>query len=190
MEAAALGGMLCVLLIALPIGLLVGAVILRAAVSWYNRMSGATGGAAPPAAYAGYSSNVATATDSNNPFASPTTYGATAAPVNVGVPEPGIGRAMGIVFVSALAGLPVSIVVEVILAAAPEARLPLTVLSIPLNFLIGAAILKAMLPTDRFGTACLISLLQFVISLLVGLAIVVVVVLVMLAFGGLASLGR
>jgi hypothetical protein len=184
-----LGAVLIVLLIAVPLGLLIGAVILRAAVSWYNRMSGAGSQPRQPA-YAGYSANVPGGPESANPFAAPTTYGVSTVQT-VGVPEPSVGYAMGIVFVSGLANLPVSLITNFIAAASPEATLPLGILSIPISFLIGAAVLKGMLPTPTFGTACLISLLQFVISLIIGVVIAVIVLVVLFATGaGLGVFGR
>ena len=94
--------LLLTLVIAIPIGLLIGAVILRAAVSWYNKMAGAGPQVAQPS-YGGYSPNVAGGGDSTNPFAAPTAYGSAPALQTVGVPEPGFGRACGIVFVTWLA---------------------------------------------------------------------------------------
>jgi hypothetical protein len=94
--------------------------------------------------------------------------------------------------VSWLANLPLSLIGRLVASSTtPQATIAISLLSIPINFLISAAVLKGMLPTERFGTACLIELLQFVIALIVVLAIAVVVVVVWFATGaGLAGLGR
>src|SRR5947209_17529420 len=106
---------LMIIVIAIPIavmiGLMIGAVILRAAVAWYNKMAGAGSRVAQPS-LAGYSPNVAGGADSANPFAAPTTYGSVPSQT-IGVPEPGFGRACGIVFVTWLANLPVSLISNV-----------------------------------------------------------------------------
>jgi hypothetical protein len=170
--------MLVGLVVGVLLVLLIGAVVLRAAVAWYNHMAGGRGGAAQEPAYAGYSANVSSGPDSANPFASPTAYGGPAVQKAVGVPEPGVGRAMGIVFVTMLAQIPVSVVVRLITGAAPDAALPLGLLSWPASFLISAAVLKGLLPTPRFGTACLIALLELVVWILILLVIGVIVFLV------------
>jgi hypothetical protein len=179
------------LFIVFTLGLLIAAMILRAAVAWYNKMAGGGTRPAPAAAgFSGYSPNVAGG-EVSNPYAAPTAYGTVPA-VTVGVPEPGYGRACGIILVSWLANLPLSFITSLIAqGATPQATIAISLMSIPINFLIAAAVLKGMLPTERFGTACLIQLLQLVIGLLVALAIAVVVVVVLFATGvGLSGLGH
>jgi hypothetical protein len=180
LDTAALGGMVVGLLIAAVIGLLIGAVILRAAVAWYNKMTGDRGTLPPsndPGYGSGFSPNVGAgyAPDPANPFASPTTTATARAPHAGGVPEPGFLYAAGILLVAFLANLPLGFIATLIAAQAPELTSMINLLSMPIQFLIYAAVFKAMLPTRTFGAAALITLLVLVIWVIIVVVIAVVV---------------
>lgn len=166
-------GLLCVLLVALPIGLLVGAVILRAAVSLANKV---VGGSPDQEAEDDYDWD----SDEDDPPTRRTRPGGA-------VPVPGLGRAVLIVFAAGLANVLVGIVVGLAFGAAraagggfngPGPRLAAQLVSLPFGFLVSACIGGAMLPTT-FPRACLVTLFQY----LIGLVIVAVVGGVLFAAG-------
>jgi hypothetical protein len=185
---AEIGGALGALVCQAVIGSLVGAVILRAACSWYNSMvgrsSGRKGYANPPPAPGQLP------THGNNPYASPTTYSHMPDRTDVGVPEPDFGKAWLISFVTILINGMIGFVVGLAIglggaAAGAQGAVPVIismVVSIPISFLVFAGMLTAMLPTS-FGRAAIVTLLYFVISLLVGLAIAAVVFAVIFLTG-------
>ena len=91
----------------IAIALIIGAIILRAAVSLYNKMAGRESQATQPSV--GYSPNVPGGADSANPFAAPTTYGSAPPTQTVGIAASGAfnANANG-VFTGTLTGLDVS----------------------------------------------------------------------------------
>jgi hypothetical protein len=171
---------LFVWLVGMMLGLAVGTIILRAAVALYNRICGAT--STTHSAAIDVSHGTLSVANSNNPYASPLADGSSIVTTD-GVPSPTFGKAMGIVLVSMIAGLPVSLIVNLVAASAQNMAIPLMFLALPANFLIAAAVLNGMLPTRRFGTACLVQLLVVVISLFIVLA----GVLIIFAVGVLAA---
>jgi hypothetical protein len=141
---APIAGVLIVFIVFFAIGVAIGAIILRAAVSMYNR------------------------------FAGPTSQ----------VPEPDLGRAMLIVFVTflvnLLAGFAVGVVFGLGAAGHPDqnTKIIANFASLPVSFLVMAGMLSSMLPTT-FGRAALVTICQYVISLLIGLVIAAVAIAVM-----------
>jgi hypothetical protein len=142
---AALGLFLCFLVFGVLLGLLIGAVILRAACALYNAMAGGKG----------------------SPYR---------------VPEPGLGQAMGIVFVTALINFVVSFVLGLAVGAGAEATgtgaqgpaLLFQLISLPVSLLVMAAMLAAMLPTT-FGRGILVALCNLLVSILVVAAVAIIV---------------
>jgi len=142
---AALGMFLCFLVVGVFIGLLIGAVILRAACALYNAMAGGKG----------------------SPYR---------------VPEPELGKAMGIVFVTALINYASGFVIGLMANAGAEAtrinplgpNLLASAISLPLSLLVMAAMLTAMLPTT-FGRGILVALCNLLVTILVVVAVAIVV---------------
>lgn len=107
-----------------------------------------------------------------------------------GVPEPDFGKAMLIVFVTALVNVGVGLLIGFVFgfgAAAgrmnqQSAGLIAQLVSLPVGLLVQAGMLTAMLPTT-FGRGILVALLNMVIVIII---VVIIVVLVALLFGGLA----
>jgi hypothetical protein len=211
----ALGSMVCVLLIA-PIGLLIGAVILRVACALYNKIAGAS----PPGRKKRFPYNPydeeqpATAAGSSGIQERPGQadggiqerpdkgYGDFQEPDRdlgirraVGVPEPELLKAMGIVLVIGVMNILVSLCIGLALGGAaapwaqvgggrgadPMAALLANLVTIPVGFLIQSALLSAMLPTN-FGKAALVSLIQILIAVAIGAVLVV-------AFLGAGAIG-
>jgi hypothetical protein len=212
----ALGSMVCVLLIAIPIGLLIGAVILRAACALYNKIAGAS----PPGRKERFPYNPydeeqpATAAGSSGIQERPgqgyggiqerpdKDYGDFQEPDRdlgirraVGVPEPELLKAMGIVLAIGVANFVANFCIGLALGGAaaplgqlgggrgvdPMAALLANLVTIPIDFLIQAALLSAMLPTS-FGKAALVSLIQILIVMAIGAVLV-------LAFLGAMAIG-
>jgi hypothetical protein len=101
------------------------------------------------------------------------------------VPEPTMGRAMGIVFVTLLVNFAVSFGVGLVVGGGAAAAggdtqmagIIAQLVSIPISFLVMAGMLTALLPTT-FPRALLVALLEFAISIVIGIGIVVVVMIV------------
>ncbi|MCE9562970.1 MAG: hypothetical protein K8U57_13080 [Planctomycetes bacterium] len=151
------------LLVAIPIGLLIGAAILRGAVSLANMC---VGGEKPRSSY-------------DDDYED---YGEYRRPrrSNDGgsIPEPGIGQAMLIVLCTAILngvlGLMAGFAVGVGGAAAQLDQKTVQILAqlvgLPIGFLTSSFVLTGMLPTS-FGRACLVTLFQYVI--VIAIAVVV-----------------
>jgi len=91
-----------------------------------------------------------------------------------GVPEPGLGRAMGIVLVTLLVNGGVGFGVGFLMGASllQSGMSPLTMqvivtlIGVPIGFVVMSAMLTAMLPTT-FGRAAIVTLLNYVVSIVV-----------------------
>jgi hypothetical protein len=111
------------------------------------------------------------------------------------VPEPEFGRAMLIVFVTAIVQMGVGFVLGLVIgggAAAtgqadnPSMRLLPSLIGLPLGFLVMAGMLTAMLPTT-FPRALLVALLEYFVIIVIA---VIIVVFFALIFGGAAVLNH
>ena len=180
----AIGMMICVLVVALPIGLLIGAVILRAGVSFANKCL-------PREAERdddwddGYDD---ADEDDDRPRRRRSRRRAPAA-----IPEPALGKAVGIVLVNAIIGFIISIPINLALGLGavnagggrgdPTMSIIASLIQLPIGFLVNAAVLTSMLPTT-FPRACLVVLFEYLI--VIGICVVIAVPLVVLgmALGG------
>ncbi|WP_439621733.1 hypothetical protein [Gemmata sp.] len=186
------------MIVAIPIGLLIGAVILRGAVSLANMCVG--GGQAPAAdpyedEYEG---------DHRRPR-----YGRYK--VDTGIPVPSIGQAMVVVLLAGIANFVIQLVIVVAVvgvagggaganqrggfganpqagfgargAGAGGAEMVANLISLPATFLVASLITSGMLPTS-FGRACLVTLFQYLIVIAIAIAIGIAVVAVV---GGVAG---
>jgi hypothetical protein len=148
--AGAVAGVICIAVLAIFFGVVIGAVILRAACSLFNKM---------------------------------------ASPQN-GVPEPGFGKALGIVVLNAIAsaaaGFPVGMIVGLWGQASgideKTTQAVAGLISLPIGFLVMGGLLTLMLPTS-FGRALLVTLLQYVVIFLIALVIGIIAAAVLLALG-------
>jgi hypothetical protein len=142
--------LLCALVIGLPGTMLIGAVFLRAAVALYNKMAG---GASSPSR----------------------------------VPEPAFGQAMLFSFWTCVVQLAVGLIIAGVLRTGTGATAPgagkngdvvvAQLISFPVNLLIMAEMLSAILPTT-FGRAILVTLCYMLTVILVtGVMVAIVVVL-------------
>jgi hypothetical protein len=161
----AIAGILCVVLVALPLGLLIGAVILRAAVSFANKCL--------PQPRSRYDDDYDDWDDYDDRPRSRRRSSSKA------IPEPSMGQAMGIVFVNFIVGFVVSIPINIAMGAGvagaggdPAARLIASLIQLPIGFLINAGVLTAMLPTT-FPRACLVVLFEYLIAIAIGIIIFV-----------------
>lgn len=140
-------GIICVVFVLLPIGLAIGAVILRAAISMFNK-------------FAGYGAE--------NPNQ---------------VPEPSMGKAMAIVLITGVANWIVGTLIGAVGAGAlksvaePWNILIPSLLSLPFSFLVSAGMLTALLPTT-FKRGLGVSACEYLVAILVGIAIGVLAVLI------------
>lgn len=161
-----LAGMLCMLLIGLPIGLLIGALILRGAASLANRC---VGSADRP--YYGddedWEDYPRSRKKRHRRFA--------------GIPEPEIGRGMLIMLVIFIVNAAVSygirqvvgpVVVNAGAGPFPRGQVLSQLFGLPIGFLVLSSMLTVMLPTS-FPRACLVSLFYYVICILIAVAIFV-----------------
>lgn len=174
---AALGIMCVVLVIAIPIGLLIGALILRAAVWLANKCL------PQPAAryYDDDDYDDDWDSDEERPRRRRPGGGRSA------IPEPNLGWAMLIVFVAWIASAVVGFAMGFVAGAGGLARnqgamLGLQGCNLVINFLISAGVLTSMLPTT-FPRACLVVLFQF----LIGLVIAVIILVPLIVIGGVAA---
>jgi hypothetical protein len=169
----ALGVMCCVVLVALPIGLLIGAVILRGAVHFANKVL-------PKPVSRDFDDDW---DDYERPVRR-TSGGA--------IPDPALGKAMGIVFVRFIVGFIVSIPISLVLNGGmagmggrqdPAMQMIASLIQLPIGFLINAGILTPMLPTT-FPRACLVVLFEYLIAIAIGLIIAVPLVVLAIALAG------
>lgn len=147
-----LGGLLCVALFALPVALLIGAVILRTAVSLTNRVVGAQA-----------SSEFDFDDDDEDDFI-PRPRMQSAAPV----PKPSLLRGMGILLAAAIVNSLVNFVFGMVLGGGADLLAQL--IQIAVSFFIMVMMLAALLPTT-LARASLVALFQFLIVLAIGLVI-------------------
>lgn len=147
-----LGGFLCALVIIIPIALLIGAVILRAAISMFNKFAG-TGEEGQDL-----------------------------------VPEPSMLKAMGILLITGVANAIIGAILGAIGAATGLIQageggakagfdLTLNLISLPFTFLVSSALLAGLLPTT-FKRGMGVALCQYIVSILVGLAIGLIAVII------------
>jgi hypothetical protein len=167
---AALGVMCVVALIAIPIGLLIGAVILRAACWAANKCL-----PQPSSRY--YDDDDEYDWDEDRPRRRRRSSAKA-------IPEPSMGQAMGIVFVNFIISFVVGFAIGFVMGAGgmgkdPAAVIVIQGLNLVLSFLIAAGVITAMLPTT-FPRACLVVLFQYLIVL--AIAIVIMVPLFVLGF--------
>ncbi|MFO0823504.1 MAG: hypothetical protein U0792_10370 [Gemmataceae bacterium] len=189
------------MLLAIPIGLMIGAAILRGAVSLANACLG------PDRSKTSYYDDEFT--DYERRYERPSRrYQET----NTGglIPEPGLGYGMVIVLVNAFAQFAVGVVMAIgLMAVAGGAgggqgfgagkrgfgdgdggndamALMMNLLSIPVGFIVTSGVLTMMLPTS-FGRACLVTLFQYLIMIAIG---VVIFVVLLAAVGGVQGLKR
>lgn len=177
----AIGVMLCVLVFALPLGLLIGAVILRAAVSFANKCL-------PQPTRRYYDDDEddwGDWDDEDRPRRGRRRAHGKA------IPEPSMGQAMLIVFVGAVVGFVASIPINVAMGAGvagvggndPRPQLLASLIQLPIGFLINAGVLTAMLPTT-FPRACLVVVFEYLIA--IAIALIIAVPLFLLAFAARA----
>lgn len=149
------GILIAVLLFALPIVLLLGAVILRGGVSFANKCLPKE-----------------SEWDDEDDW-DWDGYDRPRRPAPKRIPEPGLGKAMGIVFVSLVAQL-VAVVPFFLMGDMiddePELALLALLVALPLWFFISAGLRAAMLPV-AFGRACLVVLFEALIGIVVGIAV-------------------
>ena len=137
---------LCVIVAAIALGTLIGAVLLRAACALYNKLAG---GPKSPSS----------------------------------VPEPPLGKAMGIALVTTIVNAVVGFVLGLLVAAgmagAGERRTVITtqLLSFPISLLVMAGMNSALLPTT-FGRGFLVALCYLLVVLFVVAVLAVI-------FGGI-----
>jgi hypothetical protein len=150
--------MVCVLLV----GLLIGAVILRAAISFANKCL-------PAPARARYDDED-DYEDGDGDWAAYERPKRRESRAAGGIPEPTMGRAMGIVFVvficTSIAGLPISLAMGAgpLGDGEPEVVLLASLIQLPIGFLVTAGVLCGMLPTT-FPRACLVVVFEYLIVL-------------------------
>lgn len=171
-----MGIFICVLPFFLVIALVIGAVLLRAAVHIANQVVGNRPSSSNTQfGYPGESYGTSRGMlDESNPFAVPTVQ-TIAADVSqgTGIPTPDFGRACLIVFVNGLVSFGLGLVLGLFLGGV-ESRILAQVLGIGVSIVV----YQNMLPTS-FGRAALVWLFQFLIVL----AIVIVIVGIILMAG-------
>ncbi|MBP3957498.1 hypothetical protein J8F10_19800 [Gemmata sp. G18] len=171
MAEAALGLICVVLVFAIPIGLLIGAALLMAAVAITNKCL-----PVPPSRYDDYEDDWEDE-DPQRPRKRNT---------KTAIPAPTFNRAVVIVLVNALAGFVGGLVLSGVagaggLANNQGAMLLIQGVQIVLGFLIAASVLTQMLPTT-FPRACLVVLFQYLIMF--AIAIVIAIPLLLIGFAG------
>ncbi len=177
MNGGAIGGILCVLLIGLPIGLLIGAVILRGGVSFANKCL-------PKESER--NDRYWDDEDDDEDYDRPVRRRAKAA-----IPEPGLGKAMGIVLVGAIVGFIISIPINLVMGVGmgmgnanggnqdQTMRILASLIQLPIGFLVSAGIRTGMLPTS-FGRACLVVVFEYLIMIVI--CVIIAVPLFLLGF--------
>lgn len=176
-------GLVCVgVIVAVPLCLLLGAVLLRTGIALANLCLGGGAASAPPP----------DDDYSYEDYRRPRGRGDRTAP---GVPAPGIGRCMVIVLVVWLANVGGGIFLGLMMLAAggaaaakdPNNELVMNLVSLPIGFVITSLVQSGMLPTS-FGRACLVTVFEYVISFALAIALVAVMFAVLGGFGGLQQL--
>ena len=164
---------LLIIPVAFLIGVVIGAVFLRASISLANKVfSPEVSGYRPPPRQLP-SDNISSAMpDPSNPYAAPSTpmapaYGGTFRPA---IPEPSFGKAMGIVAVAGIVGGVINIVIGLVLQGSPELALVGGFANLLVGFLVSSTVYSMMLPTS-FGRAALVYL--FTILIVIAIAVVV-----------------
>lgn len=162
--AVALGGLLCVLVVILPVALWIGSVILRAAVGLTNKV---VGGVTPdptyydePAGYRRYRPD----------------------PSELAVPMPSTGRAMCILLFCGVVDFVVRIAIMMAAASGGGDGSMAALIALPVSLVVHAVMLSSLLPTT-LGRACLVLVFQFLIVLLIGAALGAVVAAVTVGTG-------
>jgi hypothetical protein len=168
--------MVCVIiLLMIPVGLAIGALILLAAV-WLANMC-----LPQPRSRRRYYDD----DDDDYEWDAPRRRRGSS---STAIPMPGFGHAMLIVFVNAIVNFGIGFVIGFMFGAAGAANkqntmLVIQVISFAIGFVVSATILSGMLPTT-FPRACLVVLFQHLILL----AIVIIIVVPIAIMGGLAGL--
>lgn len=153
---AVLVGALCGLVVGVALGTLIGAVILRASCSFFNRLGASSGSSVPEPSF-GQAMLITFVTTVVN-FAASFVVGMMV----------GVGGAAA----AARGGQ----------AAATGINLLAQAISLPITFLILAGMMAAMLPTS-FGKACLVALIYIAIVIVI---VVIIAVLIAVLFAPLA----
>jgi hypothetical protein len=176
-NGGAVGGILCVLLIGLPIGLLIGAVILRGGVSFANKCLPKE--SERDDRYWDDEDEDEDEDEDDRPRRSRRR-------AKAAIPEPGVGKAMGIVLVGAIVGFIISIPINLVLGVGlggpnggnqdQAMSILASLIQLPIGFLVNAGIRTGMLPTT-FGRACLVVVFEYLIAIAICLIIAVPLVL-------------
>ena len=172
MRDEAAGILIAVLLFVLPIVLLLGAVILRGGVSFANKCL--------PKERPRYYDE-----DDEEDYSDWDDYDRPRKRREGKIPEPGLGKAMGIVFVGFIAQLVTAVPLFLMgdmIDDEPELALLALLVALPIGFLIASGLRAAMLPT-AFGRACLVVLFEYIICIVVGIAVGVPVAVLIAALG-------
>ena len=161
----------CFLLLALPLGLLIGAVILRGAVSLANRK---TGKPAEPSFY------VVEDEDDWSDYPVP---GRTRDEFSKVIPMPGVGKGMGIMLSILIVNAIIGFALRMFIAEDQDIRgnrrgrdffddpeVISRLATLPVGFFVMAGLLGALLPT-RFGRACLVTLYYCLICIAIAFVI-------------------
>lgn len=162
------------ILFGLAIGSLIGAVLIRAAVSVVNKILGPGEAPLSDAPFVGTGRIESYApSDSSNPYSTPSQTAH--APDNgpLAVPEPSFGRAVAIALVATILGFAVNFFLGVI--SPPELAVAVSLASLALNFVIVSFVFSQMLPTS-FGKAAFIYVMYIAIALVVGIVIAGIVI--------------
>jgi hypothetical protein len=163
------------LLIALPVGLLIGAVILRSAVNFANTRLG------PP-------SDVAVSSKDDDDWADypiPGERGAPAAAIPVPTVGGGMAMTLCIVVVNVIVGAAIRIVFVEVLALGggrgpfDDGALLARILTLSVSFLVISGLLAAMLPTT-FRRGCLVS--GYILLICAGIAAICLVPILLLGW--------
>jgi hypothetical protein len=166
--------MICVLaLLAIPIGLAIGALVLLASIWLANKCL------PQPRSRSRYYD------DDDDDYEWDAPRRRRRGRANTAIPVPNFGQAMLIVFVNFIVNFGIGFVIGFMLGVAGVANKPggmviVQVISVGINFVVSATILSGMLPTT-FARACLVVLFQFLIGL--AIAIIIIVPLVILGVG-------
>lgn len=151
-----------VFLIALPIGLCIGALILIGAVAITNSVLAGSGGGRR------YDDD-----DDDDYDYVPKKKRRRRSRRGETVPDPPFGQAVVIVLVAWLVNFAVHYVMSLAIGAGANPRgqmLAYQLVSLPVSFLVMASMLNAMLPTS-FGKACLVTLFCYLIGIAIAIAI-------------------
>lgn len=179
-----MGALVCVLIFVIPLGLLLGAALLLAAIGLANKV---VGDASTRSSY-DFDDDV----DDEDWDDLPKRRRGGRGRQSGAIPAPPLLTAMGIVLVvgivNFLAGIPIRMAfgLEPLGGDAPEdaqTALAAAIVSIPVGFLVMAGLLQMMLPTT-FPRACLVVLFEYLIMIAIVLAVVVPLAILGLALRG------